>query len=217
MLVCEPGGKERSLTPEERQIVLTELCKSKEVSFDSLRKKLRLIESQTFNFEEGSLDKKTAKMQGDFFGAVMGKILGKKAWETLDTANQIEINDLLMSDDYSDEQAIQMLKQQHSFTDEQAQAAVDVGFPRGYMSYSRLATQKLLPHLERGLRTDEAVQAAYGHIHSVQDHGETVDFLPLPADLRNPIVNKALIEARKVINAIIRTHGKPDKIVVEMA
>lgn len=217
LLVCEPGGKERSLTPEERQIVLTELCKSKEVSFDSLRKKLRLIESQTFNFEEGSLDKKTAKMQGDFFGAVMGKILGKKAWETLDTANQIEINDLLMSDDYSDEQAIQMLKQQHSFTDEQAQAAVDVGFPRGYMSYSRLATQKLLPHLERGLRTDEAVQAAYGHIHSVQDHGETVDFLPLPADLRNPIVNKALIEARKVINAIIRTHGKPDKIVVEMA
>jgi CRISPR-associated endonuclease Csn1 len=35
--------------------------------------------------------------------------------------------------------------------------------------------------------------------------------------LRNPIVNKALIEARKVINAIIRMHGKPSKIVVEMA
>jgi CRISPR-associated endonuclease Csn1 len=217
LLVCEPDGKERKLTDTEREIALKNLTASKEVGFDSLRKKMGLLETQTFNLEEGSFDKKNAKMQGDFFAATMGKIQGKKVWEAMDTATQNEINDLLMSDDFTDEQVVQMLKQQHNFSDEQAQAAIEIGFPRGYMSYSRLAIQKLLPHMERGLRTDEAVKAAYNHIHSAQDNGQTVDVLPLPKDLRNPIVNKALIEARKVINAIIRTYRKPEKIVVEMA
>jgi CRISPR-associated endonuclease Csn1 len=219
LLVCESDGKERKLTESERDIVLNILFTTKEPSFDSLRKKLGLIESQTFNFEEGSLDKKEAKLKGDYFASEMnGKtMLGKKGWEALDTATQIEINDLLLNDDLADEEVAEMLRQQHGFTDEQAQAAIKISFPRGYMSYSRLAIQKLLPHMERGLRTDEAIEAAFSRIHSVQDDGEQVDVLPLPEDLRNPIVNKALIEARKVINAIIRMHGKPSKIVVEMA
>jgi len=217
MLVCQPDGTERKLTDAEREIALKNLTSSKEVSFDSLRKKIGLLETQTFNLQEGALDKKNAKLQGDFFAATMAKILTKKVWEAMDTATQIEINDLLMSDEFTDEQVVQMLKQQHHFSEEQAQAAIEIGFPRGYMSYSRLAIQKLLPHMERGLRTDEAVKAAYQRIHSIQDNGQTVDILPLPKDLRNPIVNKALIEARKVVNAIVRTYGKPDKIVVEMA
>lgn len=213
LFIYEPNGQERHLTEQERGIVLNELFSHKEVTFDSLRKKLGLLESQTFNFEERSLDKKTPTLQGDFFAAAMSKILGKKVWQALDTDTQIEINDVLMDDTLLDEDVVRHLKQQHGFTDEQAQSALDIGFPRGYMRYSRLAIQKLLPHMERGLRTDEAVKAIYDRVENI----ERVDFLPLPDDLRNPIVNKALIETRKVINAIIRTYGKPDKIVVEMA
>lgn len=219
LMVCEPDGRKRILTEQERSIALKELFSRKEVGFDSLRKKLGLIENQTFNYEEGSLDKKESKLKGDFFASEMSskKILGKKGWEALDIATQIEINDLLLDDNLADEEVIEMLKQQNGFSDAQAEAAIKISFPRGYMTYSRLAIQKLLPHLERGLRTDESVKAAYGRDHSDHDIGERVDFLPLPDDLRNPIVNKALIETRKVINAIIRTYGKPGKIVVEMA
>ena len=39
----------------------------------------------------------------------------------------------------------------------------------------------------------------------------------LPADLRNPIVNRALVEVRKVVNGLIREYGKPGRIKIEMA
>ena len=44
-----------------------------------------------------------------------------------------------------------------------------------------------------------------------------MDFLPMPADLRNPIVNRGLFEVRKLVNAIIREYGKPKQINIEMA
>ncbi|MGN1273934.1 MAG: type II CRISPR RNA-guided endonuclease Cas9, partial [Thermoguttaceae bacterium] len=51
---------------------------------------------------------------------------------------------------------------------------------------------------------------------------EVVDFLPpLCKDkgcvLTNPVVTRALTELRKVVNAIIREYGKPERIVVELA
>src|SRR5690606_15624190 len=36
-------------------------------------------------------------------------------------------------------------------------------------------------------------------------------------DIPNPIVKRAIVELRKVVNAILREYGKPDAIHVEMA
>ncbi len=44
-----------------------------------------------------------------------------------------------------------------------------------------------------------------------------VDKLPLPENLRNPVVNKALIELRKLINYILSEFGRPEVIRVELA
>ncbi|HED06445.1 MAG TPA: type II CRISPR RNA-guided endonuclease Cas9, partial [Ignavibacteria bacterium] len=41
--------------------------------------------------------------------------------------------------------------------------------------------------------------------------------LPEPENIRNPIVQQALYELRKLVNAIIDVHGKTDKIKVELA
>ena len=68
-----------------------------------------------------------------------------------------------------------------------------------------------------GQRYDEAVTAEYGD-HRKQFGSEDFQKLQLPPkDLRNPIVFKALCEVRKVVNAIIREHGRPDEIRIEMA
>ena len=41
--------------------------------------------------------------------------------------------------------------------------------------------------------------------------------IPPFLDVRNPVVNRALAQARRVINAMIRVHGLPETIIIEMA
>lgn len=44
-----------------------------------------------------------------------------------------------------------------------------------------------------------------------------LDKLPLPEDLRNPIVNKALYELRKLVHYMMGEYGKPEEIRIEFA
>lgn len=216
LLIRNPNGTERALTDDERDKILDELFSKKEVEFDSLRKKLGLLESQTFNLQEGKAKKESAKIKGDEFFDQLQKILGKKRMEQLSPADLAEINDLIIDDDLSDEQAIKVLIEQHGFTEEQAQKIANMSLPEKYARLSRIAIQKLLPHMEKGRKVHEAIEAVYGTPQAV-NQVETVDRLAMPADLRNPIVTKALFEVRKVVNAILREYGKPARILVEMA
>ncbi len=63
---------------------------------------------------------------------------------------------------------------------------------------------------------EEDLKRLYHHSKLRKDAGNR-QYLPLPDDLRNPIVMKALFEVRKMINAIIHEYGKPDEIRVELA
>src|SRR3546814_19200944 len=92
----------------------------------------------------------------------------------------------------------------------------------------------------RPLTYNEAVEAALGKSHSYFRTGEVLDFLPYygemlsreippgtldPNDddetrwgkITNPTVHIGLNQLRRLLNAIIRVHGRPDAIVVELA
>src|SRR3546814_15033999 len=92
----------------------------------------------------------------------------------------------------------------------------------------------------RPLTYNEAVEAALGKSHSYFRTGEVLDFLPYygemlsreippgtldPNDddetrwgkITNPTVHIGLNQLRRLLNAIIRVHGRPDEIVVELA
>src|SRR4030043_31314 len=69
----------------------------------------------------------------------------------------------------------------------------------------------------QGALINDAIAAAYPQRVAEVKKNESLNKLPLPEDLRNPIVNKALFEARKVVNAIVREHGKPTRTKIEMA
>ncbi len=215
LFIRNPDGTERILTPDERTKILDELFANKEVEFDTLRRIVGLMETHTFNLEEGKADKKSAKMKGDEFYAQLRKIL-KKDIDRLSVADLADINDLIIDDDLSDDQAIRMLVEQHRFTEEQAQKAANIPLPDKYARFSRIAIQKLLPHMEKGLKTHDAIKVVYS-TYQAGKSVEIVDRLDAPADLRNPIVTKALFEVRKVVNAILREYGKPARIAVEMA
>jgi len=82
--------------------------------------------------------------------------------------------------------------------------------------------EKLVPFLEQGLNEFEAIARAY------PESGEAMVWKALPslvapgvppdiAAITNPVVRRALVEVRKVVNAIVRVHGRPRRVVVELA
>jgi CRISPR-associated endonuclease Csn1 len=102
------------------------------------------------------------------------------------------------------------------FDEKTAEALAKTELEPGYARLSRKAICKILPFLEQGMTYDKAcLEAGYDHSKPLQlTH---TDKLREPPYIRNPVVQKALFEVRKLINAIIRKYGKPSTIRIEMA
>lgn len=103
-----------------------------------------------------------------------------------------------------------------------------------FSNLSLKALRKIVPHMEDGLRYDEACEKAGYHHSQLYEVGKGEDkYLPplysgrdktgrmvfaenmdIP---RNPVVLRALNQARKVVNALIRKHGSPHAVHIEMA
>ncbi|MFA5242419.1 MAG: type II CRISPR RNA-guided endonuclease Cas9 [Sulfuricella sp.] len=112
-------------------------------------------------------------------------------------------------------------------------ALLDIRFDK-FSNLSLKALRKIVPHMETGLRYDEAcLRADYHHsqLHKVGE-GEHKYLPPFYAgrdkdgrlkfnedmDIpRNPVVLRALNQARKVVNALIREYGSPHEVHIEMA
>jgi len=218
LVIQNPDGTEQKLSADQRRVLLDELGQKDKLTFDKIRAKLGLLETQTFNAEyrTGPKGKKMEAMKGDAFAAAMRSrnAFGPKAWDGLDEQHKIAINEMFV--ELEDDDLAHGLKTEYGLTDGQVEAAMKLSLPQGYMSFSRKAIVKLLPFMEAGALTNEAIEEA-GYRRQDADQTNAVAELPLPADLRNPIVQKALYELRKVVNALVREYGKPARIKIEMA
>lgn len=216
--VYNPDGTARELEDDESGIILKKLATHKEVKFSSLRKELGLLKTQEFNaeYQIDNKGKKQEKLKGDEFNASMRNknIFGAKTWDAMDEAEKITLNEWLVNLD--DDELIEKLSSEYGLSDEQIDRVLKISLPQRYMSFSRKAIQKLLSLMEKGKRTDEALAEIYPD-RNKRAKGEEKDRLDLPDDLRNPLVNRGLFEVRKLLNAVIREHGKPSGIVIEMA
>ena len=85
----------------------------------------------------------------------------------------------------------------------------------GTINISLAAIYRLLPHMEKGKNYYEACQLAKLPEDNSGDSHESI--LSPFEDLRNPVVNRALSQARKVINAVLRKYGPPTTIRIELA
>lgn len=114
------------------------------------------------------------------------------------------------------------------------QALLEISFEK-FHALSLKALRNIVPPMERGLRYDEAcTEAGYHHsqlliktgdgktrylppFYSNRDKSGRMVFdenLDIP---RNPVVLRALNQARKVCNALIREYGSPHAVHIEMA
>ena len=103
-----------------------------------------------------------------------------------------------------------------------------------FHALSLKALSKIVPHMQRGLRYDEACkEAGYHHsqIHAA-GKGESRLLPPLYSgrapdgkmvfneDLdvpRNPVVLRAINQSRKVLNALVKEYGSPSAVHIELA
>lgn len=214
-------GSNDRLTEDQREKVAEALGRVKEMTFDKIRKLLGLLESETFNLEESALGRKGAKrskLKGNTIEAALVKAFGKR-WDHLDEEDREQKREGVFEVE-SPEAFRAMVEGDWELDEKGVAGLMGVDLPSGYGAYSRKALEKMLPHLMEGKNEWEA-KAACGY-----DRAEalaTYDRLPRPEKddgkgwVTNPIVVQALYEVRKVVNAIIREYGKPDRIVVEMA
>jgi CRISPR-associated endonuclease Csn1 len=206
-------GSEDRLTREQRKTLIDELGRKKELTFDKVREKLGLIETQLFNLEQ---EGKIRALKGDTFAAAMRNrnAFGPKGWDAMDEQQKIDLNTAFV--ELEDDELAEKLKSQYDLNEKQIESAMKLALARGYMSFSRKAIMKLLPFMEQGHLTSEAIEKA-GYSRDKPASEAQASTLPPPPDLRNPIVQKALFEVRKVVNAIVREYGKPARIIIEMA
>jgi CRISPR-associated endonuclease Csn1 len=206
---------ERTLTPEERELLLETLELHGDQKFTTIRRKLFNIKSKhcKFNHEEGDEE----KIRGNRTAAALAAVLGEKKWKEL----KPEEKEKLVEDVrgiHKRETRVRRGTNKWGLNPEQAEKFADIGLESGYCALSRKALEKIVPLMENGVQFATARKQLYGDPPPVVP----VDFLPpvtsskMP-DLRNPVVARTLTELRKVVNAVVREHGKPGLIRIELA
>lgn len=202
----------RTLTIEEKLSLASELENTKELSYKKLRKLLRIGDDVRVNLEANE-----KKIYGNKTAHAFRKAIGGK-WDDFNEEEQNRLVEELFR--IENEIALKRrLKEYWNFDDEEIIRLEGVWhqLEDGYSRLSLKAIRKVLPKMMEGMRYDEAVASVYGD-HRKKFGSEEFQKLQLPPkELRNPIVFKALCEARKVVNAIIREHELPDQIRIEMA
>lgn len=218
-------NEEQSLDSEQRSTLLAKLSMSRKMDFDKIRKALGFNETVQFNLESGKRKK--------LWGMVTDSMLAAKAafgpkWHDLPENKKNRIVELLVNS-IDDDQTANRLVSECGLTEQQADSVLGVEIPPGYIHLSVKAIEKLLPFLEAGMtlmgndETDSAMHAA-GYMRRDELQRRVFDALPDPTrasdarigDIPSPVVKRAIVELRKVVNAIIREYGKPAAVHVEM-
>ena len=177
------------------------------LTFARIGKELGLQRGTSFNLDSG-----VKKLKGNTTSAAIRAALPE--WDELASEVQFSLVEDLIS--IKKKSALKRRLMRHwGFTGKVALGLCLVELEPEHGQVSLKAIGKLMPHLVAGMVFSDARQAAgYGY-----EVAEIVakDKLGRPPEIPNPIVSKGLSELRRVVNAIIAEHGRPDTIRIEMA
>ena len=202
----------RKLTREERDSVLDALQTKGDQKFTELRKLLNLPRGTQFNLERGDETRLRGNRTLSLFRAVFGD-----RWDSLTgEEQQTAVSDWMNTE--SPEELGELGRQKWQLDIDRSCRWAESEPEDGYCSLSLKALRKLLPAMQHGTSFKTAERAIYGQRFSGNQPNELLpivhDALP---EFRNPAVDRALTEMRKVVNAVIREYGKPYEIRIEMA
>lgn len=225
-----PPGDLRPLAGSERRLLMNLPFVQSKLTYKQVRTTLNLPMQDRFN----GLSYRKKKDSDDELAAESATLFEAKAFHQLRKAyEQCGLEDQWRRDVVEPERLDTLAWAQTVFKDDAEarewliaegvdaaviDAVLTVSFDK-FQHLSLKALRKLLPHLEAGLRYDEAVPAAgYAH-HSQLSQGTKTPRLPpiSKEDFANPVVYRALNQARKLVNAIVREYGPPTRVHIELA
>lgn len=211
--IVDANLNERYLTAEERPKLLDALEGQGDLKFSQIRELLRLPKRNVyFNLERGG----EKKIPGNRTTSVMRQAFGEQWMQLASEKREVIIEQWRTIEN---PEALRRRAVQHWGLGETAgQLLADNPAEDGHCSLSRKALARILPLMEDGFPFKEAEKEVYGVRFS---GGAAVDELPpvrkAVRELRNPAVERALTEVRKVVNAVVRRFGKPFEIHIELA
>ncbi len=212
LTIHPPEGEAVPLTPDQRAILVRALEDEGDRKFGIIRKLLKPPKGSKFNLEfEGEkaiIGNRTARKLRDIFG--------DQRWDAMPAEQRDAVVTDLLSIQNAD--ALKRLGGKRWGLDHEAAGRLAaVALESDYCNLSRKALAKVLPLMEAGMQYAKARKQLWGD----EPGPAAVDMLPALTDctiaVRNPIVQRALTELRKVVNAIAREHGRPDFIRIELA
>jgi CRISPR-associated endonuclease Csn1 len=227
-LRIESLGESRQLAPSERAELIQLPFSQAKLTYKQVRAKLGMAEHEKFvglryprHDREGKDPEAATLFEAKSYHALRKAYESddlKSDWQR-DSQDPVRLNQLgyALSVFKDDRESTEWLTQQ-GFSAVIIEAVLEVSFSE-FVRLSTKAIDKLLPFMEAGHRYDEAVQmAGYAH-HSQLATGEKSKYLPKIAkeDIINPVVYRALNQARKLVNAIVKQYGSPMAVHIELA
>lgn len=240
------GRAARALTREQRDQIIFALngkepLKSPggtKLSLDALAKVLKL-KGEKFTLETAARDAiacdpvRASLAFKDRFGVRWSTLGWEQQWDIIQRRQSAQT-------DQQVQELIQWLIDTHHLTVDQARETANAPLPEGYSRLGHTATLAILDALKADVLTYDKAVVAIGRHHSDGRTGEVLDALPYygkvldrhvipgtqdPAHdditcygrITNPTVHIGLNQLRRLINKIIKVHGKPEEIVVELA
>lgn len=225
------NGDTFRLTAEQRETLREMAYDKAKVTFVQIRKELALPESARFaglqyvhrNKETRELEESSDCEKAAFF-EMKGHHALRKACESAGVWEAVK-NDCDLMDNLAF--ALTFYKTDEDIRDYLAGKAVPEPVIAAALTcepfakvlhLSTKALRNIIPHLEKGMVYSDACAAA-GYDHSAVREGGKGDKLPVVGDevTNNPVVRRALSQSRKVVNAVIRRYGAPERIHIELA
>ena len=205
------GCELHPLGPDERRAAIARFGRTKKYTWKALRRVLNLSDDAAFyRVDPGKEDKDFVRSGGAAAGTktltdILSPAIGE---EKLDRAMAV----IAFNEDMDKiREGLEEIGLPTTAVEALCEAALDNAFDfvKGTGHISAAAARRLNPHLEQGLRYDEAC-AAEGWDHAAQRAWKL-------SDIRSPVARKAAGEMLKQIKVLEHVYGPFDRVHIEMA
>lgn len=204
-------GSERSLEPDERKRLIDALQTAGSMKLTQARKIAGLPQGAKFTIEEWEESLPGHRTNQKMIAAFGDRWL-KMPMPDRDQIVQEEVH--FRKDHALRRRAMRVWQ----LNEEQAEHLVNTQLEEGYASHCRRVLSELVQAMQDGTTYAEARKQKYPESFAT----DQIDSLLRPVrawdnEIRNPAVLRALTEVRKVVNTLIRKHGVPAVIRIELA
>ena len=220
-------GESIGLTNEQRNLLIEMPFSQAKLTYKQVRKALSLDEDHKFNSlnyqtGDGAKDPEVASLfEAKAYHSIRKAYISAGLaleWDK-DKSNALTLNNIAYAlSVFKDDAESRPWLLDRGVSKPIIEAVLDLSFSE-FIRLSTKALNNILPHMRDGQRYDEAViSAGYQH-HSHFDSDEKSKYLPQFEDdfTTNPVVARALNQARKLVNAVVKKYGSPTSVHIELA